>query len=105
MVLVFAKFFHLKQLIKEFYSPEDRVEVISITDPTKTYLPYEYLPTTIYNDYKTELLSKIHPSKYSIILKAKQEGNTVREEILGEIEGGSACALFIGYHGRKGEKE
>mmetsp|Transcript_36430 Transcript_36430/g.42532 ORF Transcript_36430/g.42532 Transcript_36430/m.42532 type:complete len:281 (+) Transcript_36430:32-874(+) len=91
------------QLFKEFYSSEDKLEVVSITDPAKTYLPYEYLPTTIYNDYKTELLSKIHPSKYKIVMKEKSEGSTVREEILKYVEG--AFALFIGYHGRKGEKE
>jgi len=92
------------QLLKEFYGREDTFEVISVTDPTKTYLPYDFLPTTIYNDYKTELLSKIHPSKYKIVMKEKDDSQTVREEILKHVEIGH-FALFIGYHGRKGEKE
>eukprot|EP00331_Platyophrya_macrostoma_P026647 CAMPEP_0176442692 /NCGR_PEP_ID=MMETSP0127-20121128/21976_1 /TAXON_ID=938130 /ORGANISM="Platyophrya macrostoma, Strain WH" /LENGTH=288 /DNA_ID=CAMNT_0017827773 /DNA_START=41 /DNA_END=907 /DNA_ORIENTATION=+ len=91
--------------LEDFYvDKKDKIIVVSVTDMMKTSLPYEYQPSTIANDYKIELLSKLHPSHYSIILAEKKEGKNVHETILQQAEEKNATAIFIGYHGRKGPK-
>lgn len=56
------------------------------------------------NDYKMELLPKLHPSYYEILLKERKEGRNVHETILEVADDKKADAVFIGYHGRKGPK-
>lgn len=51
-----------------------------------------------------ELLPKLHPSYYEILLKERKEGRNVHETILEVADDKKADAVFIGYHGRKGPK-
>lgn len=92
------------QCYKEFYTKEDSLIVCSITDQSKTYLPYEFRSETIRSHYHTFLLSNIHGSKYRLIMEEKGDEFSIKDRILQEAELSKASAIFIGFSGRKGLK-
>jgi len=93
-----------EECYEEFYRDSDSIIVCSIADKSKTYLPYDLQPETIYNKYRTFLLSHIHSSKYNILTSDKKEDTSVKDQILKVANESKATALFIGYTGRKGVK-
>jgi len=101
-----SQFSHVafEQCYNEFYRECDTITVCSIADKSKTYLPYDLQPDTIYNRYRTFLLSHIHSSKYKIITNDKKADVSVKDQILQVANESKATALFIGYTGRKGVK-
>jgi len=93
-----------QQCFNEFYDSNDKLIVGSITDQNKTYLSREYLPDSIYNKYRTFLLSHIHESKYRIVMQEKDLENNPKDEILQLANQNNATGIFVGYTGRKGVK-
>lgn len=83
----------------------DFIEVVSITDFEKVYLPDEYRPEGLRKMMQTELLGNLLPSSYSISLIEVMPGQTKKEMLINRAKETNAAILVCGWHGRKGPKE
>ncbi|KAM3136001.1 hypothetical protein pb186bvf_011806 [Paramecium bursaria] len=101
-------YFYFKQAVEfcEFKNLFTSIIVSHVSDPSKSYLPFEYQSNTIQEDYKIELLSRFPAANYELIFQDKLvEELNVRNQILRLAEKNNVVILVVGFHGRKGEKQ
>ncbi|KRX06284.1 hypothetical protein PPERSA_06255 [Pseudocohnilembus persalinus] len=84
----------------------DQIIVAHVSDKSKTYLPDLWKPEFIYNEYKTSLLTRFPSDKYKLCFEEKRNNvESCRDQILQMAQSMKVSFLFIGFTGRKGDKQ
>ncbi|CAD8092797.1 unnamed protein product [Paramecium sonneborni] len=90
----------------EYKNIFNKIIVAHVSDQSKTYLPFEFQSTTIYEDYKIELLSRYPEANYQLVFQEKGQGQeNVRDQILNIAGDLNVSYLIVGFNGRKGLKQ
>ncbi|CAD8078936.1 unnamed protein product [Paramecium primaurelia] len=90
----------------EYKNIFNQIIVAHVSDESKTYLPFEFQSTTIYEDYKIELLSRYPEANYQLIFQEKAQGQeNIRNQILNIAGNLNVSYLIVGFNGRKGVKQ
>ncbi|CAD8184392.1 unnamed protein product [Paramecium pentaurelia] len=90
----------------EYKNIFNQIIVTHVSNESKTYLPFEFQSTTIYEDYKTELLSRYPEANYQLVFQEKAQGQeNVRNQILSIAGDLNVSYLIVGFNGRKGVKQ
>ncbi|CAD8087119.1 unnamed protein product [Paramecium primaurelia] len=90
----------------EYKNIFNQIIVTHVSDGSKTYLPFEFQSTTIYEDYKVELLSRYPEANYQLVFQEKAQGQeNVRNQILSIAGDLNVSYLIVGFNGRKGVKQ
>ncbi|CAD8183220.1 unnamed protein product [Paramecium octaurelia] len=90
----------------EYKNIFNQIIVAHVSDESKTYLPFEFQSTTIYEDYKIELLSRYPEANYQLVFQEKAQGQeNIRNQILTIAGDLNVSYLIVGFNGRKGVKQ
>ena len=96
----------LKVALDEFYEKGDSVQILTVTDISKTYLPKEYHPTTLQDILKEDYLNGLNDFvQCKVNIAERPPTKTTKDVLLAEAANFSATHIFLGWVGRKGPKE
>lgn len=89
----------------ELMGKKDVVNVISVTDVSKDYLPMNYRPKYILQKYKTECIGRFPHDRFEIMMYERKQNCDVKEQIAMIAHKHEANYVVMGSSGRKGQKE
>jgi len=89
----------------ELMDKDDVVNVISVTDVSKDYLPMNYRPKYILQKYKTECIGRFPHDRFEIMMYEKKQNCDVKEQIALIAHKHEANYVTMGSNGRKGEQD